>query len=97
MDRTQILTCGIDHCLDYLLQAAMCHGDVGYMTYHWDMEQPKPFWKPAEHTCVNWDVLRQWMRERTVPIHKPGFLVHPSFGPAYPNGVQSIPTIHNEQ
>ncbi|KKA23385.1 hypothetical protein T310_2558 [Rasamsonia emersonii CBS 393.64] len=84
-----------DHCLDYLLQAAMCHGDVGFMTYHWDMKRPQPVWKAAEHTCVKWDVLRDWMRARKAPIHEPGFIKHPIYGPAYPDGVPNVPTIND--
>jgi hypothetical protein len=85
----------IDHCLDYLLQASMCHGDVGFMTYHWDMEDPVPYWKAADHTCVDFEGLRSWMMERKVAIHEPGFLVHPKFGPPYPDGVEKIPTIND--
>jgi len=83
----------LDHCLDYLLQAAMCHGDVGFMTYHWDMAQPRPFWKAAEHTCINWDSLHHWVAERRAPVYEPGLLIHPIFGPVFPDGGVKIPTI----
>lgn len=86
----------VNHCLDYLMQAAMCHGDVGFMTYHWDMKKPAPYWKAAEHTCVDFEGIRGWLHERKVPIHDPGFLVHPNFGAPYPHGVQKIPTIMDD-
>lgn len=70
-----------DHCLDYLRQAAMCHGDVSLTTYRWTDDSPLPvadFASPK--VCVNWDALADWQRERLWDPLVPGLLKHPKFG-----------------
>ncbi|KAI1203628.1 hypothetical protein F5X97DRAFT_340768 [Nemania serpens] len=76
-----------DHCLDYLRQAAMCHGDVSLTTYRWTDDSPLPvadFASPK--VCVNWDALADWQRERLWDPLVPGLLKHPKFGAAFPDG-----------
>ncbi|KAM3444983.1 hypothetical protein NHJ13734_000852 [Beauveria thailandica] len=72
-----------NHCLGTLKSFAMCHGDVGMVIYSWQKDRLKPGANGTGHTCVNWDKISQWTKERTVDMYKPGLLVHPQHGPAY--------------
>jgi len=69
------------HCIDYLRQAAMCHGDVSITTYYWKPDDRLPVADfDAPHACVNWDALASWQNERLVDIMRPGWLKHPTLG-----------------
>ncbi|KAI1379248.1 hypothetical protein F4677DRAFT_442974 [Hypoxylon crocopeplum] len=78
------------HCIRWLHNTlrkfALCHGDVGLITYSWNPHHEKPSANATAHQCVDWDALSQWAEERAVDMFKPGFLVHPTLGPAYPDG-----------
>jgi len=75
-----------EHCIDFLRQAAMCHGDVGLITFEWKAESRIPVANATTHQCVDWEKLDKWTKERTVDMMKPGWLVHPTLGLAYPDG-----------
>ncbi|KAK1981464.1 hypothetical protein LZ30DRAFT_720000 [Colletotrichum cereale] len=75
-----------DHCLDFLRQSAMCHADVGVITFQWSPESLLPVANATHHQCANWEKLARWTKGRTVDMMKPGWLIHPSKGPAYPHG-----------
>ncbi|KGO69687.1 Protein of unknown function DUF3328 [Penicillium italicum] len=75
-----------EHCLDFLRQASMCHGDVGLITFQWSPTSRIPVANATTHECVNWKAIDEWTKERTVDMMKPGWLVHPMYGPAYENG-----------
>lgn len=75
-----------EHCIDFLRQSAMCHGDVGLITFEWHPKQRIPIANATTHQCVKWDVLDHWTKERSVDMLKPGWLVHPTLGLAYPTG-----------
>lgn len=35
----------------------------------------------SEHSCVNWDTLEDWVRERQIPrLREEGYIRHPKFG-----------------
>ncbi|KAJ7452806.1 hypothetical protein FB451DRAFT_1409109 [Mycena latifolia] len=58
-------TLHISHCLDYLRQAAMCHGDTSAVVLQWDYSENKV--KTAvnvAHTCRKFDKLQDWAKER---------------------------------
>ncbi|PQE26198.1 Tat pathway signal sequence protein [Rutstroemia sp. NJR-2017a BBW] len=63
---------------DFLRQAAMCHGDIGIVTYQWSEESLMPVTNQTTHQCINWDRLDKWSKERSVDMMKPGWLVHPT-------------------
>ncbi|EFQ35644.1 uncharacterized protein GLRG_10788 [Colletotrichum graminicola M1.001] len=69
-----------DHCLDFLRQSAMCHADVGVITFQWSPKSLVPVANATHHQCANWDKLAQWTKGRTVDMMKPGWLIHPSKG-----------------
>ncbi|KAG5290067.1 DUF3328 superfamily domain-containing protein [Histoplasma ohiense] len=75
-----------EHCIDFLRQSAMCHGDVGLITFEWNDSSRIPLANATSHQCVNWEKLDQWTKARTVDMMKPGWLVHPTYGVAYPSG-----------
>ncbi|KAJ4163953.1 hypothetical protein LMH87_005650 [Akanthomyces muscarius] len=75
-----------EHCIDFLRQSSMCHGDIGLITFEWHNDSRIPVANATMHQCVNWQVLDDWTRARSVDMMKPGWLVHPLFGLAYPDG-----------
>ncbi|ATY59809.1 hypothetical protein A9K55_006355 [Cordyceps militaris] len=75
-----------NHCLGTLKSFAMCHGDVGLVIYSWQKDVLKPGANGTGHTCVNWEKISQWTRERTVDVYEPGLIIHPQLGPAYTGG-----------
>lgn len=75
-----------EHCLNHLRKSAMCHGDVGMVTYRWANISRKPQAAATAHQCIDWDSLAEWTNERTINMFTPGFLVHPTKGPAYREG-----------
>ncbi|KAJ3494976.1 hypothetical protein NLG97_g3720 [Lecanicillium saksenae] len=69
-----------EHCLDFLRQSAMCHGDIGLITYIWRDDSVQPVVNATSHQCVNWEKLYGWSQDRAVDMLKPGWLVHPTKG-----------------
>ncbi len=63
-----------------LRKSAMCHGDVGMVTYNWDPQTVKPKASATAHQCIDWQRLADWTADRTVDMFKPGYLVHPTLG-----------------
>ncbi|KAF5970473.1 hypothetical protein FBULB1_9670 [Fusarium bulbicola] len=76
------------HCLDMVRQSIMCQGDMQLLTMKWRQDGRIPtanFTSP--HQCVNWDRLEEWATSRRiVNLMEPGYLNHPTLGPAYPGG-----------
>lgn len=64
----------------------MCHGDVGKITFQWSPQNLVPFANSNTHQCVNWDKLGGWIKDRSVDLLKPGWLVHPTMGVVFPDG-----------
>ncbi|KAK1574211.1 uncharacterized protein LY79DRAFT_524431 [Colletotrichum navitas] len=75
-----------EHCIDFLRQSAMCHADIGLITYSWHADQRMPIANATSHQCVKWDRLAAWTHDRAVDMMKPDWLMHPTMGPAYPDG-----------
>ncbi|ATY60788.1 tat pathway signal sequence [Cordyceps militaris] len=75
-----------EHCLDFLRQSAMCHGDIGLITYIWRPDSRLPVVNSTSHQCVNWEKLYAWSEDRAVDMLRPGWLVHPTKGVVYPDG-----------
>ncbi|KAI3322966.1 hypothetical protein HD806DRAFT_523187 [Xylariaceae sp. AK1471] len=42
-----------EHCIDVLRQSAMCHGDIGLITYEWSNDSLVPVANPTSHQCIN--------------------------------------------
>jgi hypothetical protein len=66
--------------LNHLRKTAMCHGDVGLVTYQWSSNSLKPGATGTAHRCVDWDRVMDWSQNRAVNMTKPGYLIHPTLG-----------------
>ncbi len=75
-----------EHCLNQLRTTAMCHGDVGMVTYRWGNDSRKPKAAATAHQCIDFEALRRWTDERTIDMYRPGWLVHPTLGQVYEEG-----------
>ena len=67
----------LNHCLDWLKNAALCRSDTTLTTLAWnetilDTEYPVAF------QCVDPDSLFDWARTRAVDVSEPGVLIKPS-------------------
>ncbi|KAI0109018.1 hypothetical protein GGR51DRAFT_117520 [Nemania sp. FL0031] len=62
-----------DHCINTIRQALMCHANLGVYTSEWDYKVHNPsrsLESRSSTTCVRWDSLNEWARERAlVPGH----------------------------
>ncbi len=75
-----LLTFITEHCIDFLRQSAMCHGDVGLITFEWTPNNLIPVANGTNHQCINWEKLDKWTKDRTVDMLQPGWLIHPTLG-----------------
>jgi len=78
-----------EHCIDFLRQSSMCHGDIGLITFEWSPTNRIPVANATTHQCVDWNKLDRWTKDRSVDMMQPGWLVHPQLGLAYPDGMGS--------
>ncbi|KAI1310107.1 hypothetical protein F5Y03DRAFT_392539 [Xylaria venustula] len=54
-----------DHCIDYLRQSIMCHGDVTPITFEWNSEISNYLaHHSTEHQCRNFDKIFDWAEGR---------------------------------
>lgn len=52
----------------------MCRGDISLTTFYYRSHQ-KAAKLLAEHECINWDKLEQWVSDRVVDISIPGIVL----------------------
>ncbi|KAK5657609.1 hypothetical protein OQA88_3188 [Cercophora sp. LCS_1] len=60
----------IDHCLEVLRMAIMCHGDTNVYGLEWiagDKYKPRTTLK-QQNVCVDWAPLHQWMVDREATV-----------------------------
>jgi len=60
----------LDHCLESLRLAIMCHGDTNVYALQW---LPHNRFKPAvvlsqQNVCVDWEPLHKWMLNRAAKV-----------------------------
>lgn len=71
----------LGHCIEILRQAAMCRGDVSLITMFWSDDTASPVADfNVPHSCVNFDAIQDWAKERSFNPMKPGYLRHPTLG-----------------
>ncbi|KAH8646942.1 tat pathway signal sequence, partial [Tricladium varicosporioides] len=59
----------VNHCVDILMQALMCSGNVNILTSHWVATQPLPFPDmSANRKCINFDKLQDWRNAHAVDL-----------------------------
>ncbi|KAI0475481.1 hypothetical protein GGR56DRAFT_695182 [Xylariaceae sp. FL0804] len=83
-----------DHCIDTLRQAVMCNANTAIAGLHWEKETSFPAnlvpqWD-IRTTCVNWQSLDGWARERAL---RPGQF---SYLPPPPGPYETVPEISTE-
>jgi hypothetical protein len=54
----------LEHCLDRLRQAVMCHGDLTPSPLYTFKGYHVALGRSGEHTCRKFEPIRQWMDER---------------------------------
>ncbi|KAI2606662.1 hypothetical protein GGR54DRAFT_652257 [Hypoxylon sp. NC1633] len=61
----------INHCVDILLQALQCSGNVNFMTYHWvaGQEYPQPDMS-INRQCINFEKLAAFRKENGLDLDK---------------------------
>ncbi|KAI2630946.1 hypothetical protein GGR54DRAFT_177870 [Hypoxylon sp. NC1633] len=58
----------LDHCIDALRQFVMCQGDIGVFSFDFPFNDGDPWPNySTPHTCRNFDSIRQWGIDHTVP------------------------------
>ncbi|KAK7954062.1 hypothetical protein PG996_014948 [Apiospora saccharicola] len=69
--KSEILAIHVNHCVDMLMQAIQCSGNVNLITMHWVEEQPYPFPDMSvNRQCINFDKLSQWRKDNTLDMDK---------------------------
>lgn len=54
-----------DHCIDYLRQVVMCHGDIAPITMEFSEELDNFFAHHSDwHRCRNFEAIFDWAEER---------------------------------
>ncbi|KAF5312401.1 hypothetical protein D9619_003706 [Psilocybe cf. subviscida] len=57
----------IGHCIDAIRQGLMCSADTSTIVWQWDEKQQKnTFRGGVAHTCRNFDLIRDWARDRII-------------------------------
>ncbi|CRG89183.1 hypothetical protein PISL3812_06219 [Talaromyces islandicus] len=70
----------VDHCIELLREAIMCHADPTLSGFRWIQTDGTPHLTveaPGYHECVNWDSLRAWNDDRAVDAFEPGVVAGP--------------------
>lgn len=58
----------IDHCIEFLRTYMECHPDMTAMPFHWMPESMVIIYPTTLHTCRNFDVISDWVYERSVDV-----------------------------
>ncbi|KAF6807350.1 hypothetical protein CSOJ01_08235 [Colletotrichum sojae] len=75
------------HCLEVLRMGAACRGDVSIITHMWTDKNSQPIVnQTAPHQCIDFEKVMQYSKEQTVDVYQDNYIVHPKFGPSFPNG-----------
>ena len=70
-EKSEVLDIHVNHCVDMLMQAIQCSGNVNLITMHWVEEQPYPFPDMSvNRQCINFDSLSQWRKKNTLDMEK---------------------------
>lgn len=70
----------VDHCIELLREAIICHADPTLSGFRWiqnDGTYHLTVEAPGYHKCVNWERLRVWNDERAVDAFEPGVVAGP--------------------
>ncbi|KAM7207203.1 protein of unknown function (DUF3328) domain containing protein, partial [Naviculisporaceae sp. PSN 640] len=57
----------VNHCIDLIMQALQCSGNVNFVTWHWVKDQPYPFPDMSTNRkCIDFQRLVDWQRENSL-------------------------------
>ena len=57
----------IDHCIDSLRQAIMCHSDTSTLHFEWTQHRHENLVvAKTTHTCRNFDKIREWTMDKNI-------------------------------
>jgi len=63
----------LNHCLEAIRLSLMCAGNTAIYSFEWphhNMKVRKPITKTnSQRTCVNWNLLEKWARNRTIGMN----------------------------
>ncbi|KAI1109342.1 hypothetical protein F5Y14DRAFT_456134 [Nemania sp. NC0429] len=77
----------LDHCIDSIRQTLMCAPNDGLFMYDWSPQLTGPAPRfISRRKCINWSRLTSWAAERRVDLFDTSAVVHPIYGPSYPDG-----------
>jgi len=69
----------LDHCVDSLRQSLMCSADISTLHFEWVPKYHRNYISAkATHTCRNFEKIRQWTKDKTVPNWDPNIFVEDS-------------------
>lgn len=61
----------VNHCVDIVMQALQCSGNVNLITMHWVETQEYPYPDMSvNRQCINFDKLTEWRAENTIDMDK---------------------------
>lgn len=59
----------VNHCVDILMQALQCSGNLNLVTMHWVEMEPWPFPDMSvNRKCIDFDYLTEWRLENSVDL-----------------------------
>ena len=72
--RSLIVDVDAEHCLEHFRELVMCRGDIALTTflYRGGKKTAKLL---AEHDCVKWDRLQDWVSQRAINLSIPGIVL----------------------
>lgn len=57
----------VDHCIDSIRLAIMCHADISIIPWQFDPTKGYPAPRlEVVHTCRNFDAVRDWAKSREI-------------------------------
>ena len=68
--KVSVVDVDAEHCLEHFRELALCRGDIAVTTflYRGGRKTAKLL---AEHECVNWDRLQDWVSLRAIDLSTP--------------------------
>lgn len=80
----QHLEVHIDHCIDWLRSAAMCHADTSALaTFKWDKtDKPMLDTRRVPHRCVDWEEMLSSHKNRMVSHEEVASMTNPALAAA---------------
>ncbi|KKZ61176.1 hypothetical protein EMCG_04225 [[Emmonsia] crescens] len=69
LDSVISVTDHVDHCIDMVRQALMCHADTTLITWNGTFVDAEPDFY-AKHQCRNFDLIHKWSKKHEVNMEE---------------------------